>query len=303
MVPLTVLWFGGGQDSTDILYRLIHDKVFRVHYAPGQLVVIMSDTGNEFDFTYRHIDQVRSICLRHDIEFYLIEPWMGYHSPSWQSLTSQYVRNHNIQGAAFAKTCTDNLKIKPNYRFLADYIREVYGFTAKGNLVFYQYVERFGQLRSLIGFARGEESRCGQKAQLDLFAEALPDQRPLWMQRCIKHAYPLIELGVDRAGCQSSIAAMGYEVPMPSNCKMCPFAAGPELLFLHRFYPADWHEWVEHEQRKIAKNASKVRNLGVKGEKLLPQALAEAEARWGHLSDEQLIEYRMSHGHNVKSKY
>lgn len=299
---MTVLWFGGGQDSTDILYRLIHNQAFRQRYAPERLVVIMSDTGNEFDFTYRHVNQVHSLCLTHNIEFYLIEPWMGYHSMAWQSLTGQYVRNHNIQGSAFAKTCTDNLKIGPNYRFLADYIRELYGFTAKGNRVFYEYTATFGPLKSLIGFAKGEESRCGQKQQLDLFPDLLTDIRPKWMRHCIEHVYPLIELRVDRAGCQSSIQSMGYQVPMPSNCKLCPFAAPQEILFLYRFYPADWQEWVQHEANKITKNSHKPRNLGVKGEKLLPQVLAEAQAKYGHLTDEQLWDYRMSHGHNVKSR-
>ncbi len=50
---LTVLAFGGGQDSTAILYRIALDKAFRSRYVKGDLLVLMSDTGNEHPHTYR----------------------------------------------------------------------------------------------------------------------------------------------------------------------------------------------------------------------------------------------------------
>lgn len=35
----------------------------------------------------------------------------------------------------------------------------------------------------------------------------------------------------------------------------------------------------------------------------LPQVLERAKAKYGHLTREQLQEYKMSHGHNLKSCY
>ncbi|GAB2547216.1 adenine nucleotide alpha hydrolase family protein [Spirosoma aerophilum] len=305
MKPLTVLWFGAGQDSTDLLYRYLRSKAYREQFiGDSHFIVIMSNTGDEFDFTYNHIDEIRKLCIREGVKFYFIEPWMGYHSQAWQSLLGQFNRNQNLMSVAFPKTCTDNLKIGPNYRFLADYLRLRYGYDAKGNRVFYQYLEQFGKLKSIIGFAKGKESRCGLKKQTELFPELVKskDSRPLWMQRCVEHVYPLVNLGVNRAGCQESIKQLDYKVPMPSNCMRCPFAQGPELVFLNRLYPQQWDEWVKLEAAKIAKHRDQERNLGVKGEKLLPEVLKEELKLYGDWTTEMLAEYRMSHGHHVKSK-
>lgn len=56
---LTLLSFGAGQDSTAILLKLIHDADFRTKYAPQDLIVVFSDTGDEHDETYAHLDTRR----------------------------------------------------------------------------------------------------------------------------------------------------------------------------------------------------------------------------------------------------
>jgi hypothetical protein len=48
---ITILSFGAGQDSTAILYRIVLDPEFRKAYVKGKLVVIMSDTGDEHDYS------------------------------------------------------------------------------------------------------------------------------------------------------------------------------------------------------------------------------------------------------------
>lgn len=42
-------------------------------------------------------------------------------------------RLRSLQSVASRKTCTDNPKIKPNYQFLADYLRVRYGYGVPGN--------------------------------------------------------------------------------------------------------------------------------------------------------------------------
>lgn len=58
------------------------------------------------------------------------------------------------------------------------------------------------------------------------------------------------------------------------------------------------------EQNKIEANLHMGdKNLGVWGKVLLPQKLQEVISKHGHMTDLELIEYKMSHGHCVKSKY
>ena len=129
MRPLTVLSYGSGQDSTAMLYMYAYDKAFRDRYAPGEFLVIHSDTGDEHPATYEHTEYIKWFCFMNGIEFVHLTPNMGFHSPSWPSLRSFYYRTSTVGSKAFRKTCTDQLKIGPIYRFLEKWIGEHYGTT------------------------------------------------------------------------------------------------------------------------------------------------------------------------------
>lgn len=60
---ITLLSFGGGQDSTAILLKIIHDPSFKSSYVKGRLVVIMADTKNEHPETYEHVDLIMKLWL------------------------------------------------------------------------------------------------------------------------------------------------------------------------------------------------------------------------------------------------
>lgn len=291
---LTVLSFGGGQDSTTLLLKAINDPLFKQTYIKGKLIVVMSDTGNEHPETYKHVTKAGELCKEKGLEFYLLSPGMGYHSETWQSLTAQWERNDTIQSVAFPKTCTDNLKVKPIYKFLADYINK-YCFKGKSESYrkrsLYDYTRMKGKIRIMIGIAGGEESRVSEQA---------PHK---WMEHNIERCYPLIDLKMNRKACQEYIAKAGYEVPPPSNCMFCPFLSKIELVWLHRNYPDEVKRWIGYEQRKIEKNKSREINLGVFGKKLLPEILREAITEYHNMSDEEINNHKQSHGHCVKSKY
>jgi len=68
-------------------------------------------------------------------------------------------------------------------------------------------------------------------------------------------------------------------------------------------YPEQFAYWARLEANKIAANQHVERNLGVCGKKLLPQVLAEAQAKYANMTYGQIDEYRMSHGHCVTSSY
>ena len=99
--------------------------------------------------------------------------------------------------------------------------------------------------------------------------------------------------------------SVGEPVPPPSNCILCPFMGEVELLWLHRFMPDHLEDWVRIEKNKMDKWAhlGPDKNLGVWGKKTLPEVLAQAIDKHGHMSDADLEEYKMSHGHCVSSKY
>src|SRR5690606_12029267 len=128
--PITLLSFGGGQDSTCILYKIILDPAFRAKWVRGQLIVVMANTGNEHPHTYRHIRYINQLCKKHGIEFHFLTSKMGYHPTTWKSLIHQFKRNNTVMSVAFPRSCSDNLKIKPLYNFLDHYIAtQRYGYT------------------------------------------------------------------------------------------------------------------------------------------------------------------------------
>lgn len=297
---ITFLSFGGGQDSTDILYRIIKDPAFRNRYVRGHFMVIMSATVNEHDHTNDHVKFIALLCEQHGIEFYLIDPIRGHHPASWPGLVEWMMANDGIMSKAYPKSCTDNLKIRPIYNFLDWYIaQKFYGVDIRKRGAGKNFIKRYaadhGKVRVLLGIAKGEESRVGSN---------LPAK---WMQDTIERVYPLITEGVDRQGAQDSMRSYGLPVPMPSNCKLCPYMSPIELLWLHRFQPKDYELWVALETNKIAKWAAlgidPDKNYGVNGLTRLSVALHNAIVKYGHMTDDQLTEYKFSHGHCVKSKY
>lgn len=291
---LTVLSFGGGQDSTALLYKYVYDADFRARYAPGRFLVVMSDTNDEHPETKAHVKEVVNFCAQHGVEFVWLTADKGYHSGKWQGLREFYRRTNTCGSKAFPKTCTDNLKLVPIYKFLESWVARTFSLTKCGRKSgFYEFVRAHGKINVLLGIAKGEEGRVADDSK-----------GKKWMRECLRRVYPLIDIGLDRQGCQDYIRNVGHTVPPPSNCMLCPFMSEIELLWLFRFYPADYQEWVVIEQNKFQANAHMgERNLGVWGRKTLPQKLADAEARYGQMTNAELQEYKMSHGHCVKSKY
>lgn len=124
------------------------------------------------------------------------------------------------------------------------------------------------------------------------------------MTECINKIYPLIEEGMDRRACQAYIRSIGLPLPYPSNCIMCPYLSKIEILWLFKNLPEQFTRWVAYENAKLDKCKDKVkRNLGVKGEQQLEEILKEAIQEFGHMTNQELDEYKMSQGHCVHSTY
>lgn len=312
---LTVLAFGGGQDSTCILYKIILDPAFRSKWVSGDLLVLMSDTGNEHPHTYAHISFIEDLCHRHNIPFYFITSDMGYHPRTWPSLTAQFEKNSTIMSLAFPRTCTDNLKIKPLYSYLdhhiaSDYYGCIQDTIPKGKKFIKQFVKDNGKIKVILGIAAGEEKRIAKSDKKALKAQQLNmfkkyrDPIPKWMTESIEKIYPLVEERMDRKACQTYIRSVGLPLPYPSKCIMCPYLSKVEILWLYKNMPQEFYCWVSYERDKLDKcKGHTKRNLGVKGEKTLEEILEEAIQEFGHMTAEELDEYKMSHGHCVLSAY
>jgi 3'-phosphoadenosine 5'-phosphosulfate sulfotransferase (PAPS reductase)/FAD synthetase len=297
---LSVLAFGAGQDSTALLYKYIYDAEFRRRYAPRRFLVIFCETGVESPSTYLHLEDVKQLCARRHVPFAHVTPEMDggrYYARSWRDLISHYERTETCGSrSGYSRSCTVNLKIVPFANYLEEWVGREYNLrgTRKQGLV--AYARLYRKIRVIVGLARGEESRVAD-----------PADAPKWRQRSIETVYPLIDLGMDRADCQRYILSLGHPLPYPSHCLICHFTNEIGLLWLYRTHPDVYWKWVAIEARKIAKFARRglapKRNHGVFGARLLPDVLAEARLKYGHLTHEEIDRYKLSYGHCVRSKY
>lgn len=310
---LTAFSFGGGQDSFSILDKLVKIPEYKKKYAPGDLLIIQSDTGDEYPETYEAVDQARDICNNAGFHFKLITKEDGYHIPSWPDLIGHMRKYQNLIMNSGPKSCTANLKIGPFYKYLNRWISDHYGYPESRKNAMKQFASEHGPIKIILGIAEKEEKRVSTEE--DIARYILRDK---W-QGAIERVYPMIDDGIDRAGAQEIIRKAGYGKIYPSNCMRCPYQSSGEILWLYKHYPKQWEEWVELEKSKLERdktreprlkknlekkaNNKKIANNGVFGKILLPEKLKEAFEKFGHLTDEELDHHKMTHGHCIKTKY
>jgi 3'-phosphoadenosine 5'-phosphosulfate sulfotransferase (PAPS reductase)/FAD synthetase len=329
---LTCLSFGGGQDSWAILLKIIHDPEFKKEYAPNDLVVIMSDTGNEHPYTYKAVREAEKLCKKHDIPFFFLKAGDFYHTPAWPNLKHNMIKNKIVLSAWGKKSCTASLKIAPVNKKLTDYMVDLYGIPlgdetldlfpemakpdpkSASKKAWERYALRFNtKVRVIIGFAKGEEGRA-------LNVLDLPEGLAEWQKKHVQYCYPLIEQEWDRQDAQKIILKhYKYLIP-PSNCMLCFFQSDVELVWLERNHPEEFAEWVQIERAKLDRFEGEAKNHGVYEGWTLPEkleyakknTLAKATKKWkpelddkpiGTWTDDELWDYKLSHGHCVKSAY
>jgi hypothetical protein len=293
---MTILSNGGGQDTTYLIWRFAIDPDFRKRHVVEPLLIIGADTGAEHPHTYANVKAMEAFCKDHGMYYVWVTPDLGFHPRSWQSLTGQYKRNNSIGSAAFRQTCTDNLKVKVVDNYVESYLKLILfdENPPPRKKAYYEYTRRYGQkIRLILGFAAKEESRTRQGNKHDA----------KWKKDNVERHYPLIIEGIDR---QAAIDFNEQHIPWkvwPSNCMICFYSSDQEILWLYRFYPEVFADWVAMEQAKINKYAGKEKNFGVYGKITLQQKLEKAQKLYGHMTDEELNEYKFSHGHCIKSSY
>ena len=320
-----------GQDSNTILARIGNEPPFRERWAPGKVLALFADTGDEHPETDAYVPVMAKFCAEHDIQFEHLTLDRGYHSPSGSlGLVGKQRKDVAIGSVGFAQSCTSEFKITPIYNYLAEYCARVYGGTAYAKRSLYAYRARHGKLRVIIGFAAGEESRIAKAKdstckRCDGFGNRLfsaecracngtgvAKPRLLWMQDCVERVCPLAEIGWDRQACQDYFASINLPLPPPSLCFRCMWKSPDELLWSALVYPVRFEEWCVDEAKKLAKYAHLPASLnyGVKGANTTLRAIVNDRyafyAAKGWTRDRIIAHVahdRMSHGHCVKSRY
>lgn len=303
---LTVVSNGNGQDSAAIIHKLVYDKDFRKKYAPNELLILFADTHEEHPYTYDYSKRVITpLCKKHNINYVHITNDMGFHGQTWLSLSHQWANNRpTIGSVAYPKTCTHNLKLAPQYRYVEKYLTDKFKVSFGRKEGYKQFARLYGKIRWIIGIAKGEESRVNNV-----------EIKEKWKNTSIETIYPLIEIGYTRQGCQNYLKSINVEIPFPSNCMKCPFGIGAfELLWLKKSYPEKFEEWATEEQRKLEEHKNYKRNLGVSGKLhkdgdnkgnaiTLIDLAKQYEKKYPDITLDQLNEFKFSHGHCVTSKY
>lgn len=282
-----------------MLYKYIYDPSFRARYAPGDFLVIMSDTGDEHDYTIKYVEYIKKVCKQHNIEFHHLTSDKGYHRKSWTGLIEWQKRTGNIVMLG-VKSCTDNLKIVPIYKFLDEWVSKKYDLPYNGRKQSIKaFRDKFSQnINVIIGISKGEEKRIKKAKEREY------DIKTSQWKSCITPIYPLIDLEMGRTECQDFIRSCNHPVPPPSNCMRCPYMSDVELLWLNYYHPGKVIEWAELEETKMNKfKDSDKKNCGVfSSTKTIWDKLENAQNKHGHLTHKELDEYKFNHG-CVKSRY
>ena len=95
-----------------------------------------------------------------------------------------------------------------------------------------RHIEANGGGLKLIGIDAGEQHRAIER---------------------VGSVYPLVELGIDREGCEQIIRAAGIPSPGKSGCWHCPFMRVSEILNLARHWPCRFDRIERLEQAATAK--------------------------------------------------
>jgi hypothetical protein len=269
---LVTINVGMGRDSLAMLCLLVEGALVvggEVLHVDEVDAVIFSDTGAEWDHTYVEVPRVRAFCERHGLRFLVLakpadDVWRANQRakgertiPAWVAAAEgATIEDKAASGAyhlrlpiipefmRFAKiavtvnaSCTENHKVGPIRRCIEDLAVERFGV---GNRE-WGLAARLGlrpRHEVLIGIAADEASR------------AIDTGRPSYEQV----RYPLVEMGIDKAGEAAILARHGFGHVRKSGCVMCPYQGTGWFWALRETDPDRWAEVVAYEAAALAEN-------------------------------------------------
>jgi 3'-phosphoadenosine 5'-phosphosulfate sulfotransferase (PAPS reductase)/FAD synthetase len=296
--PLIVISHGMGTDSSTILEIFRNHPEIKNAYIPedADVLVIFSDLGIEFPETYKEIPHQKKIAKELGWAFVHLTSDMGFHPKYIESekraptIYDWWKNAKSIGMVSGDKRCTDRWKINPIWSYVSDWIDNKYGFHVNtpnnSKKALYEYTKRAKKkIKVIIGFAKGEEDRAKRAREAKADAP--------YVKQNVKKEFPLIDWGMDRKACNDYYEkVLKKKAPRPSNCMMCFFQSGAELVYIERKYPEVWKRWVQLEALKMKERGGN----GVRGVHPLPYYLEKAKEKYDDLNDKDLFDLVMYHG-------
>lgn len=246
--PQTLLSYGLGQESTDIIVRILQnwfwEKRFRNPDPNKDIILVYSDTGGDWpaehhwagNFIEKFLkpNGVKVFYLVHeDFEYrdYIPEDVLVYGFHKVPPIIEWYTSICGIPTRA-RSSCTDRKKIQPIRRFLSHITMERYGIESRN------WFKKVGEKhRMLIGFGAEEGNRVAESNV-----------------RYAENIFPLYEAGITRAMSIENIKKYVGSVPQKSGCYVCCNQSTKWFWALREMHPDLWAKAVAMEKKALAKN-------------------------------------------------
>lgn len=248
--PAAVLSFGGGVDSTAILAAHLQrdraaellglDRATLDRALPPLDAVVFADTGAESQATYRNVAQARALCEAAGLEFVTVRK-------TDREGEVYRIQDHHLRLGTLpimpgcGHVCSLKFKQEPIRAWRADRFdgRDVVGLIGyesqeTGRAAKVEAKQGARDVEYQLGFEAGEGRRCAKAGRFN------PEPG-------VKYRFPLVELGLDRAGCQALLAELWPIEVAKSSCVFCPFMTEAEIRELYCTDRAGWQLVVDLE--------------------------------------------------------
>jgi len=220
--------WSGGKDSTFMVDQLLRNG------DPLDLIVF-SNTGYEFQEMYDYIDRVKEYWeIRYDVEVVLLNRGEAGKAVWKRWAEGEFTKGqHEGKPRGFPFTigmswCTRELKIKP----FDNFIKELYGKDQK--------------IKRYVGIAYDEPRRITDEENL---------------------VYPIFDWKIIEREVEDILIEREFHNPLYNHfgrtgCYLCPKQNLKSLFKLWKFYPAEWQEMKDLEQKYISMGAAIVEIRG-----------------------------------------
>jgi hypothetical protein len=275
---------GVGRDSITMLCLCFEGKLVVEglgNVRPRDLdAVVFSNTGNEWDHTYALVPTLRKLCADHGVRFVVLEKGdlaKGTEVSSWADIEAKAeLGGYHVRPALMADfqsratvaslgkgDCTDNHKIQPIRRFLNDISLVRFGCNNRSYSAKVKKGDRKPHV-TIIGIAADETSRLHNGGKGPNY---------------VTEAYPLVDLGIEKADEAPILARWGLDHVRKSGCFMCPYQPAGWFWALSVSQPEQYAAVVEYERIALARNP-RMAATGFKHRRGVPMTIPELVAKW-----------------------
>jgi len=229
---LNVLSLGAGVQSSTLLLMSLYGDMPPLDY------VIFADTGWEPRAVYDHLEKLKTECLKADLPLIVVrhnnegniakDPFNDQDTNSSITDMPLYIKKKDgNRGGMIQRRCTGTYKVKPISKMLTFLRKET----------------KTKKVRQWIGISYDELHRMKTNSSPNVI-----------------NYYPLVENEIDRNDCHLWLQDHGWRAPK-SSCIGCPYHNDNIWLWLKEYYPDDFNEAVEFDNKiRIQNNTDSIIN-------------------------------------------